>query len=583
MPSTPRAGARFEASTLAVAGLFLLVSVALLGWLRSDLRPAPLYRTQAPHERTPLVPVTRGNAVELRVELPRPAQSLLIPVGWKEGQLPMRISVRSDANGDELLQRSVSESGTSRLDLPARAAPVRALRIRFSSAARNARQAPRLVWAEGAPGLGAEVSVGGVEVDRVEVLPDTGPMMLVEYPWPTRSLLWLWPLLVLPFVRAWREPRRAVGFFALLALLAALTSVLLWQRDYSRKAVHIDADLYASSAISMAHYITEPARRAEIREWYRNYPHASTSLAPALLVLPTILGAPVIVSYLELSALAGFLSLLVLYRILRVELRFEDRVALLATTVFGCHLLMLRSFARPVTDVFGLVLVLLTLWLLLRRLRGADRAGEIALSVLLFCHPMARPQGFAYWPFVALAVLACDWWRAGRRPDWRAAITAQLRIFLPPLLLLAGLYLAFDWLHNVELMMAKAKRFRINSTPRMFAESLIGIVQLLPLLWLAAKERLRSPAVLLLLAWLGFNLALIVAVRAPFWMRHFLPILPVLFVLTAAGLERLRGGRRNLALGLLALLVVYNVSLTVYQIYHSGPLSPVLERFISTP
>ena len=42
---------------------------------------------------------------------------------------------------------------------------------------------------------------------------------------------------------------------------------------------------------------------------------------------------------------------------------------------------------------------------LLRRLRGADRAGEIALSVLLFCHPMARPQGFAYWPFVALAVL----------------------------------------------------------------------------------------------------------------------------------------------------------------------------------
>jgi hypothetical protein len=29
--------------------------------------------------------------------------------------------------------------------------------------------------------------------------------------------------------------------------------------------------------------------------------------------------------------------------------------------------------------------------------------------------------------------------------------------------------------------------------------------------------------------------------------------------------------------------VVYNVSLTVYQIYHSGPLSPVLERFISTP
>jgi hypothetical protein len=364
MPSTPRTGARFEATTLAAAGLFLLASAALLCWLRSDLRPAPLYRTQAPHEQVPLVPVTRGNPVELRVELPRPAQSLLIPVGRRESQLPMRISVRSDASGDELLQRSVSESGMSRLDLPASAEPVRALRIRFSSTAKNARRAPRLVWAEGAPGFGAEVNVGGVAVDRLEVLPNTGPMMLVQYAWPTRSLLWLWPLLLLPFAWAWREPRRAVWFFALLALLAALTSVLLWQRDYSRRAVHIDADLYASNAISMARYIAEPAQRAEIREWYRNYPHASTSLAPALLVLPTVLGVPVIVSYLELSALAGFFSLLVLYRILRAELLFEDRVALLATTVFGCHLLMLRSFARPVTDVFGLLLVLLTLALL---------------------------------------------------------------------------------------------------------------------------------------------------------------------------------------------------------------------------
>jgi hypothetical protein len=583
MQSTRRAGARFEASTLAVAGLFLITSVALICWLRGDLRPAPLYRTQAPHEQTPLVPVTRAYPVQLRVQLPRPAESLLIPVRLAKGRLPLQVSVLSDTSGEALLRRSVSRSGTTRLDLPTSAASARVLRIRFSSAAKQASQAPRLVWAEGAPGYGAEVSVGGTALERVEGIPNTGPLMLVQYPWPTRSLVWLWPLLVLPFARAWREPRRALSFFALLALLAALTSVLLWQRDYSRRAPHIDADLYAKSASMMARYLVEPEQRSEIREWYRNYPHASTSLVPALLALPTVLGVPVIASYLELSALAGFLSLLVLHRILRVELLFEHRIALLATTVFGCHLLMLRSFARPVTDAFGLLLVLLTLWLLVRRLQGGDRAEEIALSLLLFCHPLARPQGFAYWPFIALAVLACDWWRAGRRLEWRVAIAAQLRIFLPPLLLLAGLYLAFDWFHNVDLMLAKARRFRINSTPRMFAESLVGIAQLLPLLWLAARARLRSPAFLLWLAWLGFNLALITAVRAPFWMRHFLPVLPVLFVLTAAGLEGVREGRRNAAFALLALLVVYNVSLTVYQIYHSGPLSPVLERFISTP
>ena len=583
METTPRAKARFDPSPLAVAGLFLLASVALLSWLRSDLRPAPLYRTQLTHERVPAVLVSRGSPVELQVELPRPAESLLIP-GWLgEGRLPLRITVLSGATGEELVRRRLSDSGSTRVDLPASAASVRALRIRFSSNARRAERAPRLVWAESAPGFGAEVSVGGIAVDRAEALPNTGPLMLVQYRWPTRALLWLWPLLIAPFAWAWREPRGAMSFFALLALVATVTSVLLWQRDYSRLAAHIDADQYAKNANTMARYIGEPEERAEIREWYRDYPHATTSLAPALLVLPTLLGAPVIVSYLELSALAGFLSLLVLYRILRVELEFEERVALLATTVFGCHLLMLRSFARPVTDVFGLLLVLLTLWLLVRRLRGDVRVEEIALSVLLFCHPLARPQGFGYWPFVALAVLACDWWRAGRRPEWRAVVTAQLRIFLPPLLLLAGLHLYFDWFHNVELMVAKAKRFRIGSTPRLFAESLIGIVQLLPLLWLAARERLRSPAFVLWLTWLGFNLAMVVAVRAPFWMRHFLPVLPVLFVLTAAGLEKVRGGRRNAALALLALLVVYNVSMTVYQIHQSGPLPPALAAFISTP
>jgi hypothetical protein len=95
MQSAPNAGARFDPSILAVAGLFLLASVALLGWLRSDLRPAPLYRTQSPHERVPAVLVSQASPVELRMELPRPAESLLIPVGLGEGRLPLRISVLS--------------------------------------------------------------------------------------------------------------------------------------------------------------------------------------------------------------------------------------------------------------------------------------------------------------------------------------------------------------------------------------------------------------------------------------------------------------------------------------------------------
>ena len=123
----------------------------------------------------------------------------------------------------------------------------------FSSAVIEAEGAPRVFWAASPPRtvFRPRVGMAGTAVASIEKLPNTGPLVVVEYAWPTRQLLWLWPMMLAPLVWAWRAPRRAPVLLAALALMAALTSVLLWQRDYSRRATHVDADAYTLAAIQV--------------------------------------------------------------------------------------------------------------------------------------------------------------------------------------------------------------------------------------------------------------------------------------------------------------------------------------------
>jgi hypothetical protein len=565
---------------LSAVFLFLFLCVPILAWIHSDLRPAPVYPSHESHEQAPSVLVTESLPVELRISLSQPAERLLIPVMAGAARRPIRLEV--EARGELLAETRVDETGVVRLPLGATGPDDRELTIRFSSDARNRESAPAVLWSAGAPRAGTAVRYGGRDLKEIDVLPTTGPLVLVEYAWPSRVLLGCWILPGVFGLLAWRDPKWSIWLLVTLALAASVTSTLLWQRDYSRRMAQLDADAYAQSATQLARYLGDAAARPEIAAWLRDYPHSSTLLAPALLAIPVALGVPVQLAYMQLSALAGLLSLLILFRLLDFELGFGERLAAVGTTLFACHLLMLRSFARPTTDILGLMLVLAMLGLLVRRLTSDHRRDEIALSVLLFLHPLARPQGFGYWLFAALAVLACDLLRIHGRRAWAPLVRSQLRIFAPPLLALALLYSVFGWAHNIELMLEKAERFRINSTLPIFMQSLVGVVQVIPLLWLRAGTALRRPDLLIWIAWLLFNLGLLVAVRAPYWMRHYLPILPVVFVLMVAGLARLRGRERLAAGGILGATIVFNLAITTHQIFDLRALPGAFAGFISS-
>ncbi|MBW2698113.1 MAG: hypothetical protein JRE70_16645, partial [Deltaproteobacteria bacterium] len=236
-----------EAVALAVfAGVALLLSWAM--W--ADIRPAPVYALQASHADSPAVFVTRLMSVEMRLRRVQGAVSLMRP------------------GEDEPLARvRVAAAGLASIDIPESIAPGEVVSLRFTSESDSRETSPRVLWAESPPRAGVRTFYAGRPIAEHGVLPDTGPLILVEYAWPTRrlALLWLLPIFGLPLVL--RTPRAGLWWLVALALAASVTSALLWQRDYTRSAVHLDTDQYAESATALARYATEPDARETIRAW----------------------------------------------------------------------------------------------------------------------------------------------------------------------------------------------------------------------------------------------------------------------------------------------------------------------------
>lgn len=584
-------GAARSGVVAATTGFFVLVAAAL--WLTHvDRRPEPILDDQFTHDAAPAVYVTGRLPVELTLHLDARPVALRIPVWIGAGRRPVQIRVSVLGRGGRTVAEAVTDvpqTGLAHVDVPREGDAAAPLRVEITSDAMAQETAPRLLWSRDPPRRPMAVRYAGRPLEQVDVLPATGPLILAEYPWPTRWLLALWLVPLALVAVAWvRGGRWRVGLLIALALAASVSSTLLWQRDYTRRAAHLDADRYAESAVRIARYVRDAEARPGIVAWFRDHPHTTTELVPVLLAPWVLLGVPVAYAYALLSALACWLALCVVQRVAARCLDVPDGLAWCVAAAMACHPLIVRTFARPVTDAVGLLLVVCTLWLLLRRMQAPGRRDELWLALLLLAHPLARPQGFGYWPFVALAMVAADRVREGAWPTFGTLTARGLRVFVPPLLVLGALYVQLDWWHNVGLMMEKARRFRIESTPFDFAASCVGVVSLVPLLaGLRRREGAppfwADPRVRLLAGWGAFATALLVAVRAPFWLRHFLPVLPVVYWLGGMWIAELRGRARSAGIGLLLAVSLSGIAVSIWQVLHLEPLPGWISPFVTVP
>jgi hypothetical protein len=553
---------------------FAALISALVAAMAADFRPPPVYQVFDPHPDRPEQAVLRDGPVALVLDLRGPMPTgLTLPVIVPSAGLPLAIRLRDPQSGRLIAQRTVTRTGTADLDLTGIPAPFGRLRLELESQASTPDRAPRVRWSKRGPQVPYSSTIAGQPED-------SGPLLRLHYPWPSRRWLWLWPLAGVAFILAAAREDWTPVFIVAVSLCAGATSVLLWQQDYSWRHPHSDPDRYGLATRVLADALTRPETRADAAAFFRSYPHAHTALGPGLLSLPVALGAPLPEAYLVASALCGFASVALFFRLLRRRLEVPHPFALVGLAIFSCHLLMLRSFARPITDVFGLLLVLLLLDLILARLASVTLRDDVILSALLLAHTLARPQGIGYVPWFAAAAVFADARREGRLDPTRAFHTLA-RLLVGPLFVLAALFATFGWAHNVGLMLRKAAVFREDYAPGRFVASLTGTLQLFPLTWAAAGRSLVDWRIGLLASWACWAVGLLVAAQAPFWMRHFLPLLPAVAGLSAVAIAgappRLRSGLVALAL----LACAGNIAAVIHQIDARGEIAQPWRHLIS--
>jgi hypothetical protein len=543
---------------------FALLSSCAIWVLSRDLLPAPLYRSMAGNVR---LPIARDHPVSLDLAVSQPPTGLLLPVALPDRRGALRVRVTELPVGREIARATITASTLVAPNLARVRFPPSASRLRLEFSSDDALAgAPVLLSSRLMPGTNAIGRLDGRDVGP------NGPLLLLEYAWPSRQALWIW-LLVIPLaVRAVRREQAFPSLLLALGVAALITSTLLWERDYSRHFGHWDADDYGLYGAMLARWLVHADAREVARQWIATYHHAQHPLGPALLAVPQALGLPVHLAYLELSSLCSFLALILLFGILRRQLGLSYAASALMVGVYGCDLVFLRAFARPVTDALGHLLTMVMLALLLARFAPPTMAQRSALGLVGVLNPLARPQGLAYLPFTALAALAVEHGRAGEQA-LRGRARTLLEVAVAPLGIVAALFLAFGWWDNFQAALKDAERFRPWYTLRDFSACLASLVQGLPLVWLVGWRRLGAPRARVLWLWAAYYLAVLAVVKAPFWMRHFLPALPAFAALTGLALEETRGRVRVAAVALVIFLAAANVSAVLWQIYDPTNLS----------
>jgi len=516
------------------AGLVLLAAHDGPGWGH-----APVYRRYLLNDERPIVPVTVDHPLTVELDLERrpPPASVVFAAFVDEGRVPLRVRVEDARSGERLGAAEVRSSGANaRVSLDTAPEPGARLRIVFESDAVRRPDAPGIGFALEGPGFDVAVVSGRPGTPGAEVLsPFRGPLLLLEYPALAPRLLLAWLLVPLGLASALRRPALLPLHLLVLALAAAVTSVALWEAHASVNPAQADPDAYGRCAESLVDWLRRPAERPAIEAFFREHPHTHTLLGSALLAVPLLLGAPVLPAYVVLSGLASCAALLLFVRTCARRLGATPATCALAAVLFAASLLGLRAFARPGVDPLGLLLVVVNLDLVLARLRGR-RAGQVLVqAILVALHLLARPQGPAVVALSGLGWIAADALRDGFR-RLRLARSAAAA-FLAPALVVMGAYAALGWFENVEIMMRKAAVYERNSTWPNFLWSVGAAFTLLPLLWAAGGRALRRAPYPLFLGWCALYVAVLVAVRAPYWSRHFLPVLPFAVALALPALD----------------------------------------------
>lgn len=516
-------------------------------------------------------PLEEGQPVEFEFVAPDPnLDRLQLKVAHFEGGLSrVRLSVENLSSGNEITRQVFRPGSNTELRKfeGANAAGDR-LRIRVERAASST---PKLRVAGNAP-AGFETRAGG------EVI-GAAPLFRPLFDFPGLGLtLWSWAgvLVLLGLALRW-EDAATPWFLIGIGLVAVATSYQSWLHLCTISEPWRDPDEYADYAEALRQWLFSPSARAEAQSFMANHPHSQTPFVPVLLALAYTLGASKFGAYAFVAGLSAFGVVLCVHHVLRRQLAFSNAVTLAGIVILVANITMLRAFARPSTDLPGLFLIIAVWPILIDRLRQERPWQLLALIGLMIANTLARPPGPAYLVYIVSATLVIDILRERRlglltrvRLDLLKRVRFGLLLCVPPIAVLLALTVGFGWWNNFQINAEKATLFQYAHTLTNLKVCALVMLNVLPLFWLAIRERSRPRlgALGLVAGWGVFYVVLMIVVKAPFMHRLFIPVIPVAAVLTCFGWERLARWKpwtRHAAVAFAIVFAAVNLGLLIHQ------------------
>lgn len=251
---------------------------------------------------------------------------------------------------------------------------------------------------------------------------------------------------------------------------------------------------------------------------------------PMLLAGLNGIGLPYIFSYTLLSFSFSIGTILLMTAWASTNWRLQESQAAFLIVLIGLNVIVIRGFARPVTDAGGMfftALFVTAFTATLRQDNGSRFAGVIAaLAIWLGIHTR-----MALFPLLVVPVAFVVWRRALLRSEWKILPWKRpLAIFAAAALLLGGSLVGSGLLKSVAATatFAALEEFRSQfSLGAYIRQSLIALQLALPLGLLRARQflvdhRLTIP----LLTILGFEAMLLIGRIIP-WLRYWAPVAPL--------------------------------------------------------
>ena len=421
---------------------------------------------------------------------------------------------------------------------------------------------PALRTSENNPQIPVLTKIGETELDRP-------PIFLLTYQWPTRYLLWLWPGVFILAGLAWirRQQWWTVAFLMALGLVATITSLLFWQQTYGVLSAHQDPDRYGLVGNMFHQYVFGKENRTYLEMYIRGYPHAFVATVPFVLSILITVGLPLTIAYPFLVSVSSFAVILVLWRTAQKIFGLENQLLIACSLLAATYLPILMAFARPSTDMPGLFCVSAMLAILLWRLKESTSRQIWMAALLGIALVMVRPPGPFFLLFFGIGFVVADIIR-DREMNLLNVLRTGLLVAGPGTVIFFSLYFLFDWQHNMNLSMKKSKEFVPYHAPDYLLQRIPKLVGVLPLAWIFARWRnsLERRAVMLLLIWAVFYFGILIAFKAPFLTRLFLPTVPVLLLLTSLGIREIGNQHPKLVYGTIIVIAAVNIGIVGHLI-----------------